>query len=116
MRFFADYQEGIRSLDQLRLEYEQKRLIRAIVSKKEQDIKDKEKRLEDLFPQPEPPKDYPSSEWPNKEKGKNWYEPLTPASVPVAESGGVVVSEITSLEQIFKTYAEIYKKDYSKEL
>ena len=34
LKFFSDYQEGIRSMEQLRLEYEQKRLIRAIVDKK----------------------------------------------------------------------------------
>lgn len=116
LRFLADYKEGIKDLNQLRLEYEQKRMIRAIVNQKRDEQREKEKRLEDLFPKPSPVFDYPQSEWPANDKNKNWFEPISSVSNPVFSSGGVAVEEGTSLEQLFATFKEIYKKDFSAEL
>lgn len=39
-KFFSDYQEGIRDLGQLRLEYEQKKEIRAIIFEKSKEKKE----------------------------------------------------------------------------
>lgn len=71
----------------------------------------------DLFPKLPDSSDVPMSNWPaNKYGSSSWFRPLTPPTVETLASGGVKTEEGISLEQIFRNYARIYKKDHTAEL
>ena len=68
-QFFSEYHEGINTLEQLQLEYEQKKQISAIVTKKQ-------KEIEDAKPKPVEPRFAYQAAPDINQVGRDWFDPV----------------------------------------